>query len=115
MPLSEIELKRCESDLSEFMAKRRPPLQIRDKVDIAYRIKGQTVEIFEIRPHYEDRSQKVEQPIAKTTFIRTKNRWKVFWMRSDLKWHGYEPNLEVRTFKEFIDVIDRDEHGCFFG
>ena len=57
----------------------------------------------------------MEHPVAKATFVRTKNRWHVFWMRQDLKWHGYEPNLEVHSLEAFLNVVDRDEYCCFFG
>ena len=36
-------------------------------------------------------------------------------MRRDLKWHGYEPNLEVKSLEAFLNVVDRDELCCFFG
>jgi hypothetical protein len=91
MSLSELDLKRCERVLARFMEKRRPPAHIRDQVT------------------------KRESPFAKATYVRTRNLWRVFWMRRDLKWHGYEPTPEVRTLEEFVDVVDRDEWACFFG
>jgi hypothetical protein len=36
-------------------------------------------------------------------------------MRSDLKWHGYEPNPEVETLSDFLDIIQKDPYGCFWG
>lgn len=115
MALSEIEGKRCEKELAAFLAKRRPPAHIREEIDLSYRIDGQSVEIFEIRPKYQEPTQKQESPIAKATFIRTIGRWRVFWMRQDLRWHSYVPKAEVNTFKEFLGVVDRDEHCCFWG
>ena len=38
MPLTEFETARIEAAMSDFLAKRRPPAEIRDKVDLAYRI-----------------------------------------------------------------------------
>jgi hypothetical protein len=115
MAFSELELKRFERDLAQFMEVRRPPARIRPELDIGYRIKGQSVEIFEIRPHWRDKTTKIETPVAKTTFVRTNNRWRIYWMRGDLKWHGYEPNYEARSFAEFLAIVDRDEYCCFFG
>jgi len=43
MALSEFEIKKCEKAIALFMSKRRPPAEIRDKVDLDYRIKGQLV------------------------------------------------------------------------
>lgn len=115
MALTDLERMRCERNLEKFMERRRPPPHIRPQLDIGYRIVGQNVEIFEIRPHWENPNEVMEQPVAKATFVRTSNCWRVFWMRRDLKWHGYEPNAEVQTLEAFLAVIDRDEYCCFFG
>jgi len=115
MAFSELERKRCERGLERFMARRRPPPEIRPKLDLGYKIEGQSVEIFEIRPDWQDATRTRNAPVAKTTFVRTTKCWRVYWMRRDLKWHGYEPDDEVRSLEAFLDVVDRDEYGCFFG
>jgi Protein of unknown function (DUF3024) len=115
MALTEIEIKRCEKALAAFMERRRPPPSIRSQLDLGYKISGHSVEIFEIRPHWQHPSKITESPAAKATFVRTKNQWRVFWMRQDLKWHGYEPCAQVQTLDAFLDVVDRDVHCCFFG
>ena len=115
MAFSELELKRFERDLARFMERRRPPQHVRPQLDIGYRISGQSVEIFEIRPDRRNEAQKLETPVAKATFVRTQNLWRIYWMRQDLKWHGYAPNYEARSLEEFLAIVDRDEHGCFFG
>lgn len=115
MAFTQLELQRCKKVLTQFLEHRRPPAHIRDQLDIGYRITGQSVEIFEIRPDWQDKSRKRETPVAKVTFVRTQNRWKVYWMRQDLKWHGYEPTPEVHSLEAFLNVVDRDEYGCFFG
>ena len=115
MALTPTELQRCEKALEQFLGQRRPPEHIRDRVDIGFRIEGQSVLIFEIRPDWQDKSKTMEIPIAKSTFVRSTNRWRIFWMRRDLKWHGYEPNLEVHSLEAFLNVVNRDEYCCFFG
>src|ERR1022692_3564693 len=50
MTLSEFNTKRCEKLVVQFIEKRRPPPRIRSQVDLAFRINGQSVEIFEVRP-----------------------------------------------------------------
>jgi len=112
---TDLESKRCERDVAKFMERRRPPPHIRPELDIGYRISGHSVEIFEIRPVWNNPKEKMEHPVAKATFVRTRNLWQVFWMRQDLKWHGYEPTPDVRSFEAFLAVVDRDEYGCFFG
>ena len=115
MAFTELERKRCEHDLAKFLERRRPPPEIRPKLDLGYKIEGQSVEVFEVRPDWQDSSKTMQSPVAKTTFVRAQNRWKIFWMRRDLKWHGYEPTPEVRSLEAFLHVVDRDEYCCFFG
>ena len=115
MAFTEFELKRWEVELDRFIEHRRPPLHIRAQLDFGYRIDGQSVMIFEIRPDWQDPTVKREFPVAKATHVRTKDEWRVFWMRADLKWHGYEPNLSVASLEEFLQVVDDDAYCCFFG
>ena len=115
MTLSEFEIKRCEKLVDTFIQGRRPPPHVRSELDLAFRISGQSVEIFEVRADWKDASRKLENPIAKATYNKSARNWKVFWQRADLKWHGYEPLLEAASIEEFLAVVDKDDHGCFFG
>lgn len=115
MALSELETVRARKILGEFIERRRPPAHIRHEVDLAYRLTGQSVEIFEVRPRWERPAEKVESPVAKATFVRTQNLWRVYWRRADLKWHLYEPVPEVSGLPEFLAVVEEDHHGCFWG
>ncbi|WP_369922045.1 DUF3024 domain-containing protein [Marinomonas polaris] len=115
MAISEFEIKRTESELEKYLAKNRPPAHLRHQVDIGYRISGQSVELFEIRPHWKAVDSKIETPVAKATFVKTKGYWKVFWMQQDLKWHRYDPNPEVSRIEDFLQIVSEDEHSCFFG
>ena len=114
MALSEIELKRCEKEIEAFTGRRRPLAHIRNELDVGCRIDGQSVEVFEIRPQFSAPEVKQETSIAKATFVRTKGRWHVFWMRQDQRWQSYEPKAEVNTLREFLNAVDRDEHCCFW-
>ncbi len=90
-------------------------VKIRDQLDISYKIDGQSIIIYEIRPHWEDPNKKIESHIAKTTYIKSKNHWKIFWLRADLKWHSYRPQAIVKTLKEFNEIVEEDSYGCFWG
>lgn len=101
--------------LENWLDKNRPREKIRSKLDIGYRIDDQSVLIFELRPRWDKPEIIRETPIAKTTWVHTKKRWKIFWMRADLKWHGYTPKLFVKTIHEFLNIVLEDKHGCFWG
>ena len=115
MAISEFEIKRCEKLVDEFVQKRRPPPHLRAKVDLAFRIAGQSVEIYHIRAHWSDEGKTLESPVAKATYNKSKRSWKVFWQRADLKWHGYQPHPEAASIEEFLEVVQEDAHCCFFG
>ena len=115
MALSEQELREYQAVLSAFLERRRPPEPVRDQVDLDYRIEGQTVVIFEKRAAPRDPDKTIEIPIAKTSYVSTEGAWKVYWRRSDLKWHVYEPQAWVDSLADFVEVVDADAHGCFWG
>lgn len=115
MALSEFETRRCEKLVAEFVERRRPPAHLRAKVDLAFRIAGQSVEIFELRPAWQDENRITENAIAKATYNKRKKISKVFWQRADMKWHGYPPHPEAASIEEFLDVVQADTHNCFFG
>ena len=115
MALNDIERKRIEKAVSAFVESLRPPAHIRPKLDFGFRVSDQSVELFEIRPQWNKPEIKRENAFAKATFVRTQKKWKVYWKRADLKWHGYEPTPEVTAVEEFLAVVTKDEYSCFFG
>ena len=115
MAISEFELKRVEKLATGYIEAHRPPAHIRSQVDIGFRITGQSLELFEIRPRWNNPTQKIEEATAKATYVKKTKSWKIFWQRADLKWHGYEPHPKAKTIEEFLEIVDRDEHACFFG
>ncbi len=115
MPLSEFEKKKYEKEVRAFVEKRRPPPHVREELDLGYRLNGQSVEIFEIRPLWRHPGEKIEVAVAKATFVKSQQVWRVYWHRADLKWHRYDPEPDVPTLQAFLDLVDRDEYGCFFG
>jgi len=115
MAFSEHEKHRFEKAVKAFVERRRPPPHLRAEIDTGYRIERQSIEIFELRPAYDDPNDTIESAIAKATFVKSKSLWKIYWMRADLRWHLYEPMAFVETVEDFLVVVDRDQHGCFFG
>ena len=115
MALNDIDRKRIEKAVDAFIQKRRPAPHIWPELDIGFRVAGQSVEIFEIRPRWREPDVKMEHPVAKATFVRGQALWKIFWMRDDLKWHGYKPLPAVDSIEKFLAAVDEDEYGCFWG
>ena len=116
MAISEFEIKRIEKLVGQFVESKRPAKHIRNKIDISFRISGQSFEIFEIRPQWNAPTKKIEDPVAKATYVKSKNEWKLYWMRADLnKWYGYKPFPVSKSLEKIFDVIGQDPDNCFWG
>jgi len=117
MAISEFEEIRYTKLLKDFCEEQGPPKHIHDQLKWGFSVNAdnQTIELFEIRPHFLEPSRKIESPIAKANFVKSKNQWKVYWMRGNGKWVLYEPCPTVRTLDEFLKLVKEDAHCCFFG
>jgi hypothetical protein len=115
MTISEFEIKRYEKIVGQYIEKHRPPAHVRNEVDLAFRLENQSVIIFEIRELCNQPGKKIETPIAKATYVKKTNSWKLYWQRADLEWHRYEPTPEAKTIEEFLAVVEKDEYSCFWG
>jgi len=101
--------------VAAFIEKRRPPDDIRPRLDLGFRITDQSIEIFEIRPVWNDPTRKRESCVAKATYVRSRGLWKVYWVQADLQWHSYHPKPAVRRLQQFLELVDKDAHHCFWG
>jgi Protein of unknown function (DUF3024) len=115
MALSEFELRRIEKLAAEYIDAHRPPSHIRSQLDIGFRISGQSLEFFEIRPRWDSPDEILEHDFAETTFVRKTRSWKIYWLRQDLKWHPSDPVREVGSLEEFLSVVAEDALACFRG
>lgn len=89
--------------------------EIRKEVDIGYSYDGRNFEIFEIRPRWDKPEEIMHNSFAKITYIKSKNNWKIYWMRGNLKWDLYEEFPSNITLENVLRVMDQDKHGCFYG
>ena len=113
MAFTEIELHKIRKVVGTLCEKRSPGY-IRDKLRLEYKIQNQDIIIFEVRPRWGTPNEQLWSPFAKLKFVRSRNSWKLFWQRADMKWHKYVP-LESGDLGELVAEIDADPHGCFFG
>jgi hypothetical protein len=98
-----------------FLEKRRPPEEFRSKLDYQVRIDGSTVQLIEVRPHWKGQLDFSKAPFAQARWIASRQVWRLYWMRSDLRWHSYPELPETKTLEEALAEVDRDPCGCFFG
>jgi len=101
--------------IKSFVEEMRPPTEIRDQLDIGYKYENSVLEIYEIRPHFEIKDLIMNLSFARTRFIKSRNIWRIYWMRASGKWELYKPNPEVKHIKDFFEIIEEDKYGCFKG
>jgi len=104
-----------EAIIKQKVEEMRPPVHIREELDIGYTFEKNTVELFEIRPRWDKRDEQIHSKFAKSRFIKSQGIWKIYWMRASGKWELYEPFPEVKDVGEFFAVVKEDKHSCFFG
>jgi hypothetical protein len=114
MAFSELELKRIEQTIGDFCRK-RSPAHLKDKLRLEYAVKGYEVVMFERRPRWDNKNEWTESSVAKLKFIRSANKWRLYWQRADLKWHEYPGQSSSDRINDLLREIDADPMACFFG
>jgi hypothetical protein len=103
--MASIEIEEIENYLSYI----RPSEEIRDQLDIGYRIEKQSVIILKL-----DRIgsilKKTENKVAKATFVKKERSLKVY---CRFKMAFYKPQPILINLLDFIQLIEKDEYGCF--
>jgi hypothetical protein len=101
--------------MEAYLDSERPPVEIRPQLDIGYELVGQSVILNEIRPTWNAPHEIHHQPYAKATYVKSRNLWKVYWMRASLKWDAYDSKPTVKTLRAFPKLVDEDKYVCFKG
>lgn len=104
-----------EVRIQKLIETMRPPVHMRDELDIGYSFRNNTLELFEIRPRWDKKDEKINSPFAKTKFIKSRGIWQIYWLRANGKWVSYDPNPEVNDIVGFFEIVKEDKHSCFFG
>ena len=114
MAFSEIELKRIDNLVGEMCRNLTNP-EFKDELSLEYKVQGHDVVVFEKRPGYGKHVGGMETDAAKIKYVRTKSEWRLYWMRQDLKWHGYEMLSSSKKLEDLVEEIEKDPFCCFFG
>jgi hypothetical protein len=115
MALDPLEMAEIIDSMENFISRTRPPREIRNELDLNYRMDNQSIILFEIRPYWQDKTKILTHDFAKTTYDKKNNNWEIYWLRANLKWNIYEPVPKVKKLSEFLKVVEDDKFGCFKG
>ena len=115
MSLTTTQIEAITVMMDEYIEKERPPVEIRKKIDIGWKLERQSVYIFEVRPGINDTGINYLFDYAKATWVKTEKHWKIFWKRASGKWNVYDPLPEAGNLQLFLLEVDKDPHHCFKG
>ena len=105
-----------ESTVKKFVESLRPEDPgIRKELDFGYSYDGKIIEIFEIRPIWNNPEEIQQIRFVKIRYYKSKNIWKLYWMRGNLKWELYEPFQSSSHLNKIFEIIQEDKFGCFYG
>ncbi|MCE2004071.1 DUF3024 domain-containing protein [Enterobacter asburiae] len=113
MAFTDLEYQAVKKEVQQFVNSIMPPENVRHELDIVYSISEQTIDIGEQRPVWQGKpGEKNVLPSARIKYIRSLDRWKIYWMRKDMKWHLYSTELSLT---DALEVVRVDPDFCFFG
>ena len=114
MPLSEFTKKLIETKLTEY-CEQRIPIDVRDQVKLIYKIEGYKVNLIETRPYYRDPAIWTETPIAQFRLDKNLQKWSLFSMDRNERWHLYDLIKPSMDFDDMLKALDNDKTGTFWG
>ena len=115
MALTPHQLEQISLMMNEFVAAHRPPPEVRSQLDLGWRSEGQSVVLYDLRPIYTREHEVAHYDFAKATWVQAQKHWKIFWLRANGNWNGYEPLLTAGNLKRFLLEVEKDPYGCFKG
>ncbi len=115
MAFSGLELARIRATVGALVDRRQAPLELQDKVRLELEIDGHRVRIWEVRLAWRDPTSIVRIGVAQFTYTRSRDQWKLYWMRADGKWHAWDPAENTGHLDRLVQVVDQDRRGGFWG
>lgn len=115
MPLPALVKTLVEKKVDEFCKKMVPP-HVLDKMNLSYKIKGDSVTIFENRaPWHKDMKEWTSTAVAQIRFNERTGKWTLFCADRNSKWHEYYDMEPTKNIDKILEEIDRDPTGIFWG
>jgi len=112
--MNEVDKKRVQKEVGEY-CENRVPDDLKNKIKLSYKIRGNDVNVIESRPHWQDNTIWSEMPIAKIRLNPDKHNWQLYWPRANGKWIKYAELRPCKTLKRILQEIDDDPYCVFWG
>ena len=114
MSLSEFTKKLIETKLTEY-CERRIPIDIRNQVNLTFKIIRDKITLIETRPYFKDPSIWTENPVAQFRLDNETKKWTLYCMDRNSRWQLYDLIKPSADFDDMLKALDNDKTGIFWG
>lgn len=114
MPLPEVVRSRAEQLLFSF-CQLRVPQSARDQYRLEFRVRGNTVTLYECHAPWRPDQQWTRMPSAQFRFDLGRLTWTLYWADRNCRWHLYDDVAPSTDLAELLAKVNADPTGIFFG
>ena len=115
MPLPALVRTLIEKKVGDF-CKKKVPTNVLDKLTLSYKIRGNSVTIFENRaPWHPDMREWTSMAIAQIRYEAKTGEWTLYCADRNDKWHEYYDMDPTKDIDKILVEINEDPTGIFWG
>jgi hypothetical protein len=105
---------RIEKRLREYCEKKVPP-KYRDELRLGFKVRGNSVTLFEERPSFTNPSEWVDIVVAQFRYNLQTKEWTLYCADRNSRWHEYLDSIPSKRFSEILQDVEEDVTGIFWG
>lgn len=114
MALPDLQRQLVDSLVGNY-CKNKVPAHLREELFNDYKIRGNSVVIFESRRNWQDHSLRTEIVVAQFRFDSKTSKWALYCADRNSRWHIYDLVVPTKNLQELIDQVEEDKTGIFWG
>jgi len=105
---------RVEKMLDAFCETKVPPHTV-ERVKLVYRIRGNSVTLFEQRSFPFDIDQWEESKVAQFRYDPNTKKWTLYFTDRNSRWQEHFETPPTSSFASLLKEVDKDPTGIFWG
>ncbi len=114
MPLPPLVRQLVDKKLTKY-CEQKIPSNLREQIKIHYKVRGNSVTLFESRPYWHDPSKWSELKVAQFRFDPKDNTWTLYYADRNDKWHIYIDAPSSGKLDDLLEEVEEDPTGIFWG
>ncbi|OGS46246.1 MAG: hypothetical protein A2539_02645 [Elusimicrobia bacterium RIFOXYD2_FULL_34_15] len=106
--------QQIENKLREYCSNRIPE-HASDMVKLDFKIKGNSITLFEMRPAFDKTNEWVDIVIAQFRHNPENSFWTLYCADRNSKWNRYIDTDPTEDFDKLLKEVEKDPTGIFWG